>query len=232
MDGTLYVLVEYEVGMRRCGAETPEEFLALAKLIQRQEHLIFEGIQAYAGHLAHETDLGRRQREMDEIESAVRKLKEYVMVNGLPVREICGGSTGTVQCKPKDTVYTQLQTGSYLFMDCAYGALGLPFQNALFLLTTVVSVKPDRIITDGGVKSLGMDQGNPRFVGFSPDAELSMSEEHGAIFTNGAEWNIGDKIRYIPGHCCTTMNLADRLYVAEGDTVVDVWPVVSRGRAQ
>lgn len=231
-DGTLGVLVEFEIGMHRCGADPPEEFLKLAQLVNGQTHLTFEGIQAYAGHLAHERDLTRRKREMDEIEQRVRDLKGFVEAAGLPVREIAGGSTGTAALKPKDTVYTQLQTGSYLFMDCAYRALELPFVHALYLLTTVVSVRPDRIVTDGGVKSLGMDQGNPEFVGFPKDAAISMSEEHGAIFTAAADWHVNDKLRYIPGHCCTTINMADKLYVVEGERVTDVYPVVSRGKAQ
>lgn len=229
--GTLHVLVEYDVGMRRCGAETREEVLPLAKLIEAQPHLRFEGIQAYAGHLAHERNLELREREMRRIEEDVRNLKRFLEDNGMQVREVAGGSTGTVMQKPRDTAYTQLQAGSYLFMDCAYGALNLPFQNALFLLTTVISVRADRITVDGGVKSIGMDQGGPRAVGME-DARLLMSEEHATVSTDGSRWKLNDKIRLIPGHCCTTFNLMDKIYFVDGADVLDVWPVVSRGKSQ
>lgn len=228
---TLYVLVELEVGMRRCGVSSPEEFLDLAKRIAAQPHLVFEGIQAYAGHLAHETNAAVRHREMQEIEQKVKDLKEFVQQNGLPVRAVCGGSTGTVADKPKNTVYTQLQAGSYLFMDCAYERLDLTFRPALFLLTSIISVRPDWIVTDSGVKSLSMDQVPPRFLEL-PQVEYSLSEEHTTLFTPSGDWKTGDHLRCIPGHCCTTINMADQIYLVDGADVIDVLPVVSRGKAQ
>jgi len=101
----------------------------------------------------------------------------------------------------------------------------------LFLLTTVVSVRPDRIVTDGGTKSLGMDQGAPIFVGYE-SYPAHMSEEHGQITAPGHTCRINDKIRYIPGHCCTTVNLSDMLYFVRDDKVVDCVPVTSRGKAR
>lgn len=228
---TLHVLVELEVGMRRCGVSSPAEFLDLAKRISAQPHLVFEGIQAYAGHLAHEADAAVRSREMQKIELDVKNLKEFVQQNGLAVRAVCGGSTGTVADKPKDTVYTQLQAGSYLFMDCAYERLNLVFRPALFLLTAVISVRPDWIVTDSGVKSLSMDQVPPRFLEL-PQVEYSLSEEHTTLFTASGDWRTGDRLRCIPGHCCTTINMADQIYLVDGEDVVDVLPVVSRGKAQ
>ncbi len=229
--GQLRVLVEYEVGMRRCGVETPEEFLFLARLIDAQPHLIFEGIQAYAGHLSHESDASRRKTELLDIEARVKALKAFVEQNGLPVRNVCGGSTGTAADKPLDTAYTQLQAGSYLFMDATYETLNLRFQQALFLLTTVISVKEDRVILDGGVKSLAMDQAVPVFPAL-PDAEIIFSEEHTTLLTRNTSLKLGDNMRCIPGHCCTTMNIHDKIYLVDGEDVADVWAITSRGKAQ
>lgn len=229
--GQLRVLVEYEVGMRRCGVETPEEFLSLARLIDAQPHLIFEGIQAYAGHLSHESDASRRKTELLDIEARIKALKAFVEQNGLPVRNVCGGSTGTAADKPLDTAYTQLQAGSYLFMDATYETLNLRFQQALFLLTTVISVKEDRVMLDGGVKSLAMDQAVPVFPAL-PDAEIIFSEEHTTLLARDTSLKLGDNMRCIPGHCCTTMNIHDKIYLVDGDDVVDVWAITSRGKAQ
>lgn len=229
--GQLRVLVEYEVGMRRCGVETPEAFLSLARLIDAQPHLVFEGIQAYAGHLSHESNGPRRKEALLCIEERIRQLKSFVEQNGLPVRNVCGGSTGTAADKPVDTAYTQLQAGSYLFMDATYETLNLRFQQALYLLTTVISVKADRVMLDGGVKSLSMDQASPVFPSL-PDAEIIFSEEHTTLLVRDAALKPGDKVRCIPGHCCTTMNIHDRVYLVSGDDVVDVWPITSRGKAQ
>lgn len=229
--GTLYVLVEYEIGMQRCGVETHEEVLALARLIDAQPHLHFDGVQAYAGHMAHEKSRDVRRRAAEATEADLRILKGKLTAAGFAPVEISGGSTGTVEFKPHDSVYTEMQCGSYLFMDRAYQEVGAPFRHSLFLLTTVVSTKPDRIVTDGGVKSLGMDQGDPVFVGYE-GSPILMSEEHGQVEAAGHSVTVGSKLRYIPGHCCTTINLHDVLYLVDGDDVVDVWTVTSRGKAQ
>lgn len=229
--GTLYVLIEYEIGMNRCGVETHGEVLSLARLIAAQPHLHFDGIQAYAGHLAHEKDPEVRRRATEAIEADLRTLKAQLTAAGHAPREISGGSTGTVEFKPRDSVYTEMQCGSFLFMDRAYAEVGAPFRHSLYLLTTVVSTKRDRIVTDGGVKSLGMDQGDPVFVGYE-GLPIVMSEEHGQVEAVGHNAKVGDKLRYIPGHCCTTINLHDTLYVIDGDEVVDIWTVTSRGRSQ
>ena len=229
--GTLYVLVEYEIGMERCGVETHEEVLALAKLIQAQPHLEFEGVQAYAGHLAHEHSLELRKQASEIIEDDLKNLKETLTAAGLQPKEITGGSTGTVECKPRDSVYTEMQCGSYLFTDRAYREVGVGFRHSLYLLTTVISTKSDRIVTDGGVKSLGMDQGDPVFVGYE-GLPIRMSEEHGQVEVPGHTLKVGEKLKYIPGHCCTTINAHDRIYVVDGEDVVDIWPVTSRGKAQ
>lgn len=228
--GILYVLVEYEIGMGRCGVETHGEVIRLAKLISEQPHLSFEGVQAYAGQLSHEVDLEVRRSASAAIEADLTQLKKELEAAGLPPKEISGGSTGTVELKPRDSVYTEMQCGSYLFMDRAYGLLDLRFENSLFLLTTVISTKPDRIVTDGGMKSLGMDQGAPIFVGYE-ELPVSMSEEHGTVEAPGHKAKMGDKLRYIPGHCCTTINMHDKLYLVDGEEVVDIWTVTSRGKS-
>jgi len=227
----IHCLVEYEVGMKRCGVDTYESFLELAKVIDKCDGLIFEGIQAYAGHMAHEHSREVRIAETIRIENEISGLKKYVEDNGLIVNEVGGGSTGTVEEKPNDSVYTDMQAGSYIFMDNAYKQLNLRFENALFVLTTVISTKGDRVVTDTGVKSLGMDQGNPIFLGVPEDSPISMSEEHGAVYCKH-NFELNDKLLYIPGHCCTTVNVFDEIYVVDGEEVVDCWKVTSRGKAQ
>ena len=229
--GTLYVLVEYEIGMERCGVGTHEEVLALAELIAAQPHLVFEGVQAYAGHMAHEPNREIRRQTALAFEKDLSELKEKLTAAGLPPKEISGGSTGTVELKPGNSVYTEMQCGSYLFADRAYREVGVMFRHSLFLLTTVISTKPNRIVTDGGVKSLGMDQGDPVFVGYE-GLPVRMSEEHGQVEAPGHTAMIGDKIRYIPGHCCTTVNAHDHIYLVDGEEVLAVLPVTSRGKSQ
>ena len=228
--GTLNVLEEYDVGMKRNGVETHEEFVALAKLVEAQPHLHFEGIQGYAGHMSHEEDSKKRFDEVQRIEADIVKLKAFCEENGLTVTEICGGSTGFSDDKPSNTVYTQGQFGSYLFMDKSFCPLNLDFEQALFVETTVLSVKPNFFVLDCGTKTMTMDSSPPTLVEF-PDAKMDMYEEHTTVWVPNSGLKPGDKLRYIPGHCCTTVNMFDQMFAVEGGEVVDTWEITSRGKA-
>lgn len=105
---TIHCLVEYEVGMRRCGVATPQEALALAEAILAAPHLSFLGIQAYAGQLSHAEDFARRSREAARIEGRLRELLTFLHENGVDVPEVSGASTGTVELRGADTVYTEV----------------------------------------------------------------------------------------------------------------------------
>ncbi|MDR2390185.1 MAG: alanine racemase [Planctomycetota bacterium] len=228
----IHVLVEYDVGMRRCGVTDAEEFLLLAKLADAAPHLVFEGIQAYAGNLSHEADFEKRKKNSDWVESRLSALKKYVENAGLKIREVSGTSTGTVQFRPKNSVYTEIQPGSYIFMDKAYSLLNLPFRNALFLLTQVISVVgKERIVTCGGMKSISVDQANPSLAEY-PGIPVEMSEEHCTLPFVPEGITVGDYLRLIPGHCCTTMNLHDHMYLVRKDKVMDRREIVSRGKSR
>lgn len=227
----IHCLVEYEVGMGRCGVETPEEFAALARQIMECPHLEFDGIQAYAGHLSHEPDGEIRRRESEKIEARLRQLLDYLKGENIPVKEVSGASTATAVLRGADTVYTEVQAGSYLFMDGAYGRMGLEFEQSLTMLATVVSVRPDLVVTDAGVKCMGADHGEilcPQL----PGAAVNLSEEHSAFTFPGHGLQPGDKVRLIPGHCCTTMNLNDFFYFVREERILDRLPVTSRGKSR
>ncbi len=225
----IYCLVEYEVGMNRCGVSSKEKALELAKLIKEQKHLRFEGIQAYAGHLSHEENDVIRAEESEKCESRLRELLDYFAENNMEVKEVSGSSTGTVELRKKDTVYTEIQAGTYLFMDAAYDRVGVGFEHSLFMLASVISTDKERIVCDAGMKSLGVDQGNPVFADFT-DEDVEMSEEHSAIYCEHS-LKTEEKIQLIPGHCCTTMNLHNQVYLVRGDKVIDRIFVDSRGKS-
>ncbi len=226
----LHCLVEYEVGMRRCGVATPEEALALAQAILAAPHLSFMGIQAYAGQLSHEEDFSVRSREAARIEARLSELLAFLRAHGVEVQEVSGASTGTAELRRAGTVYTEVQAGTYLFMDAAYDRVGAGFAHSLTLLSTVVSADSGRIVCDAGLKTLGVDQGKPVFPNF-PNAEVDMSEEHCTAYCSN-QCRVGEKLSLIPGHCCTTINLFDALYLARDGHVVDRIPVTSRGKSR
>ena len=226
---TIHCLVEYEVGMNRCGVNTHEDFLALAKQIDASPNLVFEGIQAYAGNLSHEEDYETRRLESEKVERSLRELIECLKREGLQVREVSGTSTGTLEFLYQDSVFTEVQVGSYLFMDVAYNALNLKFKSAAFVLTQVISINPNWVIVDGGMKSISLDQYKPIFRDY-PNLPVKMSEEHSKIPNPGGV-KIGDRLMMIPGHCCTTFNLHDYFYLVRDGKVMDRIPVTSRGKS-
>lgn len=226
---TIYCFIEFEIGMQRCGVATKEEVAALAEHIKNNcPHLVFDGIQAYAGHISHMADEAERLEKTRANAEKIRALMTHLEEKGLGVTTLSGGSTGTSLIKAEEELYTELQAGSYLFMDSTYRTLGLPFENSLFILTTVVSVSESLAVVDAGVKSCGVDQGMPVPVGFTV-SHIVDSEEHLQLHNPSVKLSVGDKIMLIPAHCCSTVNLHDRIYLIEGDRVVDRLPVTARG---
>ncbi len=234
--GTLiHCLVEYDIGMNRCGVRTKEAYLEIAKLISELPGLEYDGIQAYAGYASHMVSSDERIETTRANILKVTELKEYILQNGIEVRTVSGGSTGTSALKADSTVYTELQAGSYLFMDSTYNQLEIPFRNSLFVLSTVVSKSADAVILDVGVKGLGSDQNLPVILDESGKAitgRIVLNEEHLKLYDS--DWNpsIGDKAFVIPGHCCSTVNLYDNLYLYSGDSVTERIPVTGRGKSQ
>lgn len=227
-DSTVHCLVEFEIGMERCGVASKEEVAALAEFIGTCPHLTFDGIQAYAGHLSHEISLEERTEKTLENTAKIKELLTYLESRGIKVSVLSGGSTGTSLIKADEGLYTELQAGSYLFMDATYDLLSLPFIPSLFILTTVVSVSENIVVVDAGVKSCGVDQGMPVPCGFTV-SHIVASEEHLQLHNPSEKFAVGDKILLIPAHCCSTVNLHEKIYLFEGDEVVDRLLITARG---
>lgn len=220
----LFCLIEFDLGMSRCGVDTFEEVLELAKLINASENLKLEGIQAYAGHNSHVPDKTKREETAVNLENKVSNLKKYLSDNNIRVNQISGGSTGTSYIDADSDTYTELQAGSFVYMDQEYIRMNPGYNCALTVLSSVISVHKDRIVTDAGAKSCTTEQGPP-IVRELPESSISMSEEHGTIKVKDHNYKLMDKITYIPTHCCTTINLYDKMYIVRGDKVLDVYKV-------
>ena len=158
----------------------------------------------------------------------IKELIAYLGDRGIEVKTLSGGSTGTSLIKADMGLYTELQAGSYLFMDSTYRELDLPFKNSLFILATVVSVNDRLAVIDAGVKSCGIDQGMPECVGFSV-SHIVASEEHLQLHNPSKKFKIGDKVLLIPGHCCSTVNLHEKLYFVRDNKVTRRVAVTARG---
>ncbi len=224
----IYCYIEFEIGMERCGVKTKEEVLLLAKTISEKSHLHYGGIQAYAGHISHEVSEEERKKLTDENSEKIKELISFLEENGIVTENISGGSTGTAMIKAKDSLYTELQAGSYLFMDATYKDLNLPFKNSLFVLTTVVSKNDNLTVVDAGVKTCGVDQGMPEIV-CNKAEKIVASEEHFQLHGLSDEVSVGDKMLLIPGHCCSTVNLHDKIYLVKDGKVIDRIIITGKG---
>lgn len=224
-------LVECNIGADRCGVNRKEEVLALAKKIIDSPGLEFDGIQAYAGQISHELDYTIREQVSIEIENHLKDVISYLKENGISVDRVTGVSTGSVQFREADTVYTDVQVGSYAFMDVSYGKLDLEYENALFVLSTVMKVNEKFVIVDTGRKSVSVDEAMPQIPGCNCE-ELNVSEEHIKFPVHTLNAKVGDKIPIIPGHSCTTMNLHDYIYFVRDDKIIDRVRITSRGRSR
>ncbi|MBR4099729.1 MAG: DSD1 family PLP-dependent enzyme [Clostridia bacterium] len=225
---TIGCLIEYDIGMNRCGVIEKEEVLTLAKHISTCKNLVFAGIQAYAGHISHIESLGERKQSTAANYKKLKTLLSYLKEQGIEVKNVSGGSTGTAEIKAADGLYTELQAGSYLFMDATYRLLSLPFKNSLFLLTTVVSQRDGLTVVDAGVKTCGTDQGMPVLYNGTAK-EIIASEEHFQIHNYTQNTTVGEKLLLVPAHCCSTINLHDKIYLVDGDKVVDRILITAKG---
>lgn len=209
------VLIDVNVGLPRCGCD-PGDAGRLADLARRHG-LTVRGVMGYEGHAVGMDDRAVRTQLCEQAMALL--LAAHRDVGG---DVISAGGTGTYDI---NTWANEIQAGSYALMDTAYGKLGLPFQQALWVWSTVISVSPAYAVADCGLKSLGMDHGNPTITG---GAVWFCSDEH-TTFGPEQPLRVGDRIRVAPAHVDPTVAYHERMYLVAGDEVVDTWPVDLRG---
>lgn len=234
------VLVEVDMGQTRTGVIDPQVAVRLAERAANHPALRFRGVQAYYGHLQHVPTLDERLQKVSEKWGHLARFTDALRSAGLPPEIISGGGTGTHLLDVETGPFTEVQAGSYPFMDKQYGAVELArqssprFQTAMTIATRVVSnAQPDRVILDAGLKAMATEAG-PALVasGASKDATYQfMGDEHGALrFAEGmARPELGDLITLVAPHCDPTINLHDRFHVVQGGKLVDIWPIDARG---
>ena len=215
--GLTEVLIDVNVGLPRCGC-SPRAAGPLADFA-RSRGLEVRGVMGYEGHIVGNAD--RRAREKGCEESMARLLVAHAQVGG---EVISAGGTGTYDC---NRWATEIQAGSYALMDTAYQALGLPLQQALFLWCSVISVSEEYAVADGGLKSLGMDHGNPSI----PNAKLWFcSDEHVTFAPDPkTKLRVGDRIRLTPAHVDPTVAYHEKLHLVSGERLLEIWEVDLRG---
>ena len=233
----LTVLVEIDVGMRRCGIAPGPPAAALAQSIAASPHLRFGGIQAYHGSAQHKRTPDERQTLVGGAIDAARRTVDILRQQGIDCPIVGGAGTGTFQLEAASGVYNEIQAGSYCFMDADYGrnldAEGKPvstFRNALFVLATVISsAQPGLAVLDAGHKAVAIDSGMPLVWQREEIRYTGASDEHGRLEFTGAAPRIGEKLRLVPGHCDPTVARFDWYVGVRGGRVECLWPISARG---
>ena len=232
----LTVLVEIDVGMSRCGVAPGPAAVALAGQIAASPHLRFGGIQAYHGSAQHVRDPEERAAVIAAAIDDTRRTVEQLRQRGLDCPIIGGAGTGSFEHEAASGIYTEVQAGSYAFMDADYarngGGVSAGFQHALFVLATVMSAaRPGLAVLDAGHKAVAIDSGMP-LVWQQPEVRYTgASDEHGKLEwgAEGSGPRLGEKLRLVPGHCDPTVDRFDWYVGVRGGRVECLWPIAARG---
>lgn len=230
------VLVEVDVGQGRCGVSDDALVLALAQQARDLPGVNFVGLQAYHGSMQHFRTREERSQVCRQTARIAESYAQLLRESGIACDVITGGGTGSAEFDAASGVFTELQAGSYAFMDGDYGANEwdgpLTFQNSLFVLSTVMSVPaPDRVILDAGLKSTTAECGPPAVFKADGLTYAAINDEHGVVrVAPGAQPPaLGDVLRLVPSHVDPTFNLHDGLVVVRDGVVQDVWEIAARG---
>ena len=233
---SLRVLVEVDVGMRRCGVPPGEPTLTLARQVEKAPGLTFTGLMGYEGHLVFVPSLEERVHRVHTDMQALIDTVSFLESHGLPVNIVSAGGTGTAMITGRLPRITEIQAGSYVFMDGRYKTIeGVDFDCALTLLTTVISRPlPERIIIDAGMKTLTHEFGLPRFKEREDLELVGLSEEHGTVKLKDPSVSLkpGDKLEIVPSHGDTTLNIHDCYYGLRNGRVAAIWPIAARGKSR
>lgn len=229
------VRIEVDTGLGRAGARSEEETLAIARFAAEAPGLELTGIFTHEGHLYKSGDAAGAARTAA---AQMRSIAAALSRSGLPCADVSMGSTPGAPLLANEAGITELRPGVYVFNDRMQARMGAPTDGfALTVLATVTSVRSDgRVIVDAGTKSMASDcpfddrtfgeiVGRPdlRFVG--------ASEEHGHLLSDGSERiRVGDRLRILPNHACTCVNMHDTITGVRGESVEAVWNIAGRGR--
>jgi 3-hydroxy-D-aspartate aldolase len=236
----LEVIIDIDPGIRRTGVASAADAVTLAETIARHPTLRYRGVQFYCGAQQHIESYAGRRAAIEDRTEYLRTVIDALTVAGFAPEIVTGSGTGTHRIDLDLGVFTELQAGSYVFMDRQYndcdltGAGDAPFETSLFIDSRVISANGQGIATiDAGFKAMATDGGSPMIVdGASESAKfIFMGDEHGAVI-GPDRLTIGDRVTLAVPHCDPTVNLYDSFHVVRGDKLIDIWPVSARGRSR
>ena len=235
----LNVLLDLNVS-RRTGVAPGPPAVNLAQQVARLPRLKLRGVQAYAGHASHTIGFADRRKVSLAAMTPAVETRHLLEKAGFEVPLLSGGSTGTYNIDSALEGVTELQVGSYVFMDVDYRRIGgqssevyTDFSPALTVVATVISRPwPDVAIVDAGLKAFSTDTSfGPECVSLQGIQYSWGGDEHGSLDLTAAEREVrlGDRLEFLIPHCDPSVNLYDQLYAVRGDRIEAVWPIAARG---
>lgn len=238
----LDLVVDIDPGIHRTGVADADAAVALARKIDEAPNLSFAGVQFYCGMQQHIEDFAGRREAIEERTAYLRDVIARLTEAGLTPRIVTGGGTGTHRIDAAIGVFTELQVGSYVFMDRQYNDCDLtgegeaPFETSLMVDARVISAShPFMATVDAGFKAFATEAGSPPVLsGAAEGAKYHfMGDEHGCIVppAGAAPPNLGEIVTFAAPHCDPTVNLYDCYHLVRGDTLVEIWPIEARGRS-
>ncbi|KAJ4297804.1 hypothetical protein N0V90_005700 [Kalmusia sp. IMI 367209] len=228
-------LIDLDVGLHRTGVQPGEPVLELAKFVEEAKHLKLIGVQGYEGHLQHVHGREERKQQCLESMAILTQTAEALRKAGHNIEVVTTGGTGTAEFCVTVPGVTEVQPGSFLFMDTDYrNAVGSFYSHSLFILSTIISKQGPKIITiDAGLKSLTTDSGfaECKTLGYTYGV---LGDEHGSLSweDDALELKIGDRVEMVPSHIDPTINLHDFYYAHRKGIIEEIWPVDARGKVQ
>ncbi len=235
----LQVLIDLDIGQNRTGVEPGLPALKLAETIAQSRNLELKGLCAYGGHVAHMVGFDERRAGSQRALDRAIATRDLLVKNGHKIEIVTGASTGTYNIDADIEGLTELQSGSYVFMDVEYRRIGGQsgpvyddFAPALNVLATVIHRSGNKAIVDAGLKAFATDRAfGPEPVDGALGRYEFAGDEHGRLIL-GKDIKLGEKVRFIAPHCDPTVNLYDRIHCVRGDVVEDVWPIMERAEDQ
>jgi D-serine deaminase-like pyridoxal phosphate-dependent protein len=239
---TVGVLVEFDVGLRRCGLEPGPACVELAKEVEKMPGLEFRGLMTYNGNIWG-TEAERREETKRVAQQVGRALKAFDEAR-VPVGIVSGGSTPSAQLSHHILGLTEIRPGTYVYNDLNtfyQGACQLEDCAARVVTTVVSTAVPGRAMIDAGSKTLSSDLlgSGPKtghgYIVEAPEAKLfRLNEEHGHldISSSNHQFHVGEVLTVIPNHVCTCVNMHDEVFLLRGGDVVGSWRVAARGKIQ
>ena len=222
------VLVEVDVGMNRGGVRSKEEALDVARHAVSLPGIEWRGAMGYEGHCMLEPDRDLRVTKQGKAMTHLFEVVDHLAADGIECEIVSAGGTGTYDLIAAHPRVTELQAGSYVFMDAFHGSLIPGFDVALTVLATVMGRHGDRVILDAGRKGVGIDLMLPSPVGIEATTAFVDEEHTGIDVPESSPLRYGDTVELMAGYGPTTVNLYGRYHVIEGGVVTDIWPVMAR----